>query len=97
MAHVEHCTCDFCGADIFQSFFECGTCNTEDGNEAAGGILICTGCYVEGRTCLCGVMDPVQLRPFQSLLADRNHAARILARYKPGSWQPVEMGYVILF
>ncbi|KAI0721127.1 hypothetical protein C8T65DRAFT_786041 [Cerioporus squamosus] len=42
--------CDFCGADIFQSFFECQRCRGEDEEKAhiGDGLLICPACYVEG-------------------------------------------------
>ncbi|KAI0647021.1 hypothetical protein C8Q79DRAFT_907570 [Trametes meyenii] len=70
--------CDFCGADIFQSFFECKACRQpEDGSaaEVGDGLLVCAACYVEGRMCDCGVMRPAQCRPFDMLLVDRNEAA----------------------
>ncbi|KAI0831274.1 hypothetical protein BC628DRAFT_746277 [Trametes gibbosa] len=73
--------CDFCGADIFQSFFECKTCQTcTDGSALSpgDGLLICPACYVEGRLCECGEMEPVQCRSFDTLLSDRNEAARVL-------------------
>ncbi|KAF7305036.1 JmjC domain-containing protein [Mycena kentingensis (nom. inval.)] len=68
--------CDFCGADIFQSFFECGG---DDKPEARGtGFKICSGCYVEGRACKCTTMVPVQCRPFKSLTSARTLAIRAL-------------------
>lgn len=79
-ASAEHRTCDFCGADIFQSFFSCNSC-VSDANEAQqesasdDGIHVCAGCYVEGRTCKCGSMQPVLCRPFLDLLQDRNSTA----------------------
>lgn len=78
--------CDFCGADIFQSFFECQTCvpsNSSASMQLGDGILICPSCYVEGRTCLCETMVPVQCRPFEQLLQDRNKAATMLNREQP--------------
>lgn len=71
--------CDFCGADLFQSFFECPTCNDDHkgAEEVGNGILICPSCYVEGRTCRCGTMEPVQCRSFNALLEARNDAATI--------------------
>ncbi|KAI0082655.1 hypothetical protein K474DRAFT_1681082 [Panus rudis PR-1116 ss-1] len=77
--------CDFCGADIFQSFFECRDCAKLDDHETeedwGSGVLICPGCYVEGRTCECGSMQAVQCRPFSQLLSARNAAAETLRSY----------------
>ena len=71
--------CDFCGADIFQSFFECRRCRSSDDDLQLGdGLLICPACYVEGRTCLCEDMQPLQCRPFSVLLDDRNRAVEAL-------------------
>lgn len=64
--------CDFCGADIFQSWFECCSCLDI---AAAGPYQMCAGCYVEGRKCCCGSLRPVQRIPFDNLIADRNKAA----------------------
>ena len=91
---VEHCTCDFCGADIFQSFFECPGCSGEANLVTPGSILICTACYSEGRTCLCGRMEPAEIRPFSSLLSDRNRVAKILAQQEPDSWKEIDEQYV---
>ena len=41
--------CDFCGADIFQSFFECQKClkdKTTPVTRPGDGLLICPSCYV---------------------------------------------------
>ncbi|KAH9854204.1 hypothetical protein C2E23DRAFT_726895 [Lenzites betulinus] len=80
--------CDFCGADIFQSFFECNSCPREDGSvtvqrRPGDGILICPTCYVEGRNCDCADMVPMQCRPFDMLLSDRNEAARVVTSALP--------------
>ncbi|PIL23972.1 transcription factor [Ganoderma sinense ZZ0214-1] len=72
--------CDFCGADIFQSFFECRACagllgqSTQPGD----GFLVCPACYVEGRSCECDEMEPVQCRPLDALITARNRAAEVL-------------------
>ncbi|KZT11347.1 uncharacterized protein LAESUDRAFT_642015 [Laetiporus sulphureus 93-53] len=79
--------CDFCGADIFQSFFECQSClsqGAEKPDRYGDGLLICAPCYVEGRSCRCGVMTPVQCRPFVELLQDRNNAANALKQLIEG-------------
>lgn len=80
---AEHHTCDFCGADIFHSFFSCDSCITPgDGDQQQlgldDGLLICAGCYVEGRTCKCGDMQVAQCGQFTDLLHDRNLTAKII-------------------
>ncbi len=88
-AHKTSCNfaCDFCGSDIFQSFFECQECTTEtdeveDGTPGVGdGLILCSSCYVEGRTCACGSMTPAQCRPFNLLLDTRNKTAGLLRRF----------------
>lgn len=77
-------TCDFCGADVFQSFFECRSC--VDPQELQGnrkimpgdGYVVCGGCYSEGRSCKCQTMDPIQCRPFEELLQHRKKAYKAL-------------------
>ena len=82
--------CDFCGADVFQSFFECQDCgnastsdeSTRDSHKKArwgDGLIICPPCYVEGRSCRCEAMTAVQCRPFDVLLHARRRAMRVLA------------------
>lgn len=78
-------TCDFCTADIFQSFFECRECTPGNSTAALGdGYAVCTGCYVEGRSCKCGTMDAVQCRSFDELLQDRNRAVKALHNHIGG-------------
>ncbi|GLB34849.1 putative protein with domain family that is part of the cupin metalloenzyme superfamily [Lyophyllum shimeji] len=88
LCHAEgadiHVTCDFCGADIFQSFFECLECVATNASgthsvQRGDGFVICAGCYVEGRSCECTVMHPMQCRPFKELLAYRNQVAGLLS------------------
>ncbi|KAJ7824687.1 hypothetical protein B0H13DRAFT_2443554, partial [Mycena leptocephala] len=72
---VDQLTCDFCGGDIFLSFFECRAC--VDGRKPAApgaGFVICPGCYVEGRTCECEVMVPMQCRFIKNLFEARARA-----------------------
>ncbi|EMD37724.1 hypothetical protein CERSUDRAFT_114359 [Gelatoporia subvermispora B] len=80
--------CDFCGADMFQSFFECRDCvkpsEVTDSLGCGDGLLICALCYVEGRSCLCEEMEPIQCRPFSDLLRDRNRTADAISRCRPG-------------
>ncbi|KAI0374859.1 hypothetical protein BV20DRAFT_397091 [Pilatotrama ljubarskyi] len=78
--------CDFCGADIFQSFFECKQCRTPEPGvmpQVGDGLLLCAACYVEGRICECEEMEPVQCRPFEVLLSDRNLAAKAVSALLP--------------
>lgn len=85
--------CDFCGADIFQSFFECRECRTADDGavlQPGDGLLICPACYVEGRSCDCSQMEPMQTRSFDMLLSDRNDAARAIAAALPPEEAPRE-------
>lgn len=74
--------CDFCGADVFQSFFECQRCPSSDFSSdninVGDGHAICAGCYAEGRTCKCRVMAPTQCRPFDILLEDRRKTIQVL-------------------
>ena len=66
-------TCDFCGADIFQSFFECRRCTNGEDN-----IIVCPGCYVEGRACICEIMTPKQQFPMDLLFEARRKAQEAL-------------------
>ncbi|KAJ7046936.1 hypothetical protein C8F04DRAFT_214948 [Mycena alexandri] len=73
--YIDHHVCDFCGGDIFQSFFECRSCVDPPRPAKHGaGLIICPGCYVEGRTCHCEVMAPVQCRPIDKLFDTRKRA-----------------------
>lgn len=69
--------CDFCECDIFQSFFECGTCT----GGSSSSLIVCPGCYSEGRSCRCQTMEPMQCRTFQILIDARNEAADFLGRF----------------
>ena len=74
-------SCDFCGSDIFVSFFCCKDCTLSDENSSniSDGLHICPGCYAEGRSCRCGaLMEPVQCWPLQILYTDYNRAVRAL-------------------
>ncbi|KAF9646384.1 hypothetical protein BDM02DRAFT_3171746, partial [Thelephora ganbajun] len=61
--------CDFCGADIFLSSFQCESCSSED--DSGDPISLCPTCVVEGRTCKCRSMEPVQSGSFRELLGNR--------------------------
>ncbi|TFY83697.1 hypothetical protein EWM64_g319 [Hericium alpestre] len=87
-------TCDFCGSDIFASFFECLTCAPDSGVRSGSdmsvhvgdGLHICPGCYAEGRTCRCESMQPMQCWPFKILVADYNRAVLALADMRAKGW-----------
>lgn len=68
--------CDFCGADIFTSCWECATCSTTGPNEC---IRICPHCYIEGRSCRCGAMTPKQFYDFKHLMAIMERAINVFA------------------
>lgn len=91
--NVEHMTCDFCGADIFQSFFECRACVAAQQPTTSGdGFIVCPGCYSEGRSCLCENMEAVQCRPFNQLMKDRERVAMLLGSYgHPKEQLPIPM------
>jgi hypothetical protein len=74
-------SCDFCGSDIFVSFFCCESCSLlgENSSGVSDGLHICPGCYAEGRSCRCErPMVPVQCWPLQILYVDHNRAVRAL-------------------
>ncbi len=82
-------SCDFCGSDIFLSGFECkspDTCTSlnplrvdpDCGTSSSDACILCPGCYVEGRTCPCGLMQPIFYRSYQVLVEERNKAARVV-------------------
>ncbi|KAG1827118.1 uncharacterized protein BJ212DRAFT_31326 [Suillus subaureus] len=87
-SHQSNICCDFCGADIFQSFFECLPCalhspGINDEMKIGDGIVVCPLCYVEGRGCNCGAMNPIQCRPFGDLLRVRDEALHAIRAVCP--------------
>jgi hypothetical protein len=70
----DNITCDACTCDIFVSFFECRNC------DATSALTLCPSCYIDGRTCRCGSMIPVQCRRFDDLISDRKRVAQVLTR-----------------
>lgn len=67
-------TCNFCGSCLFLSALLCNGCS----QETTRPVLVCAGCYVEGRSCRCGIMSPVRIGDFPGALRDRNNAASSL-------------------
>ena len=79
---TDNLSCDFCGADIFQSFLECSKCTPPGKDSAADeGIVLCPGCYAEGRRCRCFCSEPTECRDFQDLLDRRQQAFDTLNAY----------------
>ena len=68
--------CSFCGSCLFLSSFLCSGCS----QEIPGPVLICVGCYVEGRTCHCDILNPIRLGDFEGALQDRNTAVSSLLK-----------------
>jgi hypothetical protein len=72
--------CDFCGCDIFQSYFVCRRESCGSPQFYNGKVDVCVGCYVEGRSCNCKVMEPIQQRNFEKLLDIRDKAVEALEK-----------------
>ncbi|KAG6814509.1 hypothetical protein H0H92_000034 [Tricholoma furcatifolium] len=87
ISDVNDLTCDFCGADIFQSYFECLLCVSFPPAKSGDGFIICPGCYIDGRACSCGKMEPMQRHSFEELAALHEEVANMLA----GSSKPTKL------
>lgn len=69
--------CDSCGGEIFQASFICsGTCLRGGKTQAPGenAMIICPSCFVEGRTCGCGTMEPLYVREIGPFVEARDKA-----------------------
>ena len=67
--------CASCGGEIFQTAFGCkGTCLRDDIAGASNGnkVVICPLCFVDGRTCSCGGMQPLRVREMGPLIKARD-------------------------
>jgi len=75
-------TCDFCGANLFLSVFQCmGKCGADEVSHPRNTApTVCPSCFVEGRTCICGDMSPSRLQSFSTVLEQRNLAAAAVRR-----------------
>ena len=80
--------CDFCGADVFLSFLQCNHCfisressseSDAEGLAVAANVVLCSACYVAGRTYACTHLSPTQYWPFADLVATRNRFAAMLS------------------
>lgn len=89
-------TCDFCGADIFQSFFECSSCgdSSPSGSQAKETypVHICVGCYVEGRTCKCEKAQPKQRCRSDIFFKIQNAAVEAVKPFVTGKVKPINLG-----
>ena len=76
-------SCGFCGGEVFQKFFRCrNECPREETySTSTDAILICTSCYIDGRTCLCGEMSSFRLLPMAPMVAARNKVAAWLRNH----------------
>ena len=79
-------TCDFCGADIFQSFLECSSCGDPDP------VQICVGCSTEGRSCRCGKAKPRQRCSSDILFKIQNEAVEAVRPYIDNEIKPFGLG-----
>src|ERR1700761_2133004 len=69
--------CDFCGACLWFCAMRCTSCINLSDEGTAGthqAFLLCPACYVDGRSCFCKVMEPVQTGYFHELLDLENKA-----------------------
>ena len=67
--------CASCGGEIFRMAFDCkstclrdGRTGTSNGNK----VIICPLCFVDGRTCSCGEMQPLRVREIGPLIETRD-------------------------
>ncbi|PVG01994.1 hypothetical protein CPB86DRAFT_780884 [Serendipita vermifera] len=70
--------CGFCGSDIWQSALMCENCTLDDNGR---NVLICPPCYLDGRSCLCKRMRPVQSSSQEQLLEVANNTLRLLRQH----------------
>ncbi len=78
--------CDFCGADIFQTYFESEICcaDSPDISQASkpDPFVLCSGCYAEGRSCQCQRMTLLQCYSFNDLCKELQDAIIVLGIYQ---------------
>ncbi|KAF7323091.1 JmjC domain-containing protein [Mycena chlorophos] len=86
-------TCDFCGADIWQAFFECRNCvsGARKPVPKGTGFHICPGCYTEGRSCECSSMSPLLCRPWKALVDVRKAAMSALLQVSTATSVPRQL------
>ncbi|KAJ8699908.1 hypothetical protein PTI98_002985 [Pleurotus ostreatus] len=78
--------CDFCGADIFQTYFESENCCADSPDTAQASksdpFVLCPGCYAEGRLCQCQRMTLLQCYSFDDLHKELQDAIIVLETYQ---------------
>jgi hypothetical protein len=76
--------CSFCGGELFRTAFCCADSCIRDSDDGPNGsvdskILICNLCFVDGRACRCGFMEPYRLQPLDGLIELRGSVVDLLA------------------
>lgn len=76
-------SCSFCGGELFRATFRCSDSCTRDSYDGPSGledskILICNLCFVDGRACRCGSMEPYRLQPLDGLIKLRGSVVKLL-------------------
>lgn len=78
--------CDFCGADIFQTYFESEICCADSPYTSQASkpdpFVLCSGCYAEGRSCKCQRMTLLQRYSFNDLHKEWQDATIVLGAYQ---------------
>ncbi|KAF4603831.1 hypothetical protein EYR40_001003 [Pleurotus pulmonarius] len=78
--------CDFCGADIFQTYFESEICCADSPDTSQTSkpdpFVLCSGCYAEGRSCQCQRMTLLQCYSFNDLCKELQDAIIVLGTYQ---------------
>jgi hypothetical protein len=73
--------CSFCRGELFRAIFCCtNSCFCDDAAAGSEGskILICDLCFIDGRACQCGSMEPYQLQSLVGLIELRTSVMNIL-------------------
>ena len=73
--------CSFCGGELFRTVFRCkDSCVRDDAISGSVDckILICNLCFIDGRACRCGSMEPSRLQPLAELIELRENVVDLL-------------------
>lgn len=73
--------CSFCGGELFRAVFLCTNSCVRDGETDGpqdSKILVCDLCFIDGRACQCGSMEPYRLQPLDRLIELRNSIVNVL-------------------
>ena len=80
--------CSFCGGELFRTVFGCTELCVRDGapdDSVNCKILICSQCFIDGRSCRCRSMTPYRIQPLEELIKLRTNAANLLGVSDEGS------------